>query len=452
MNTLQERVHGASPPEAWQLTKLHHIFRVRKGFKNTGMQEENLLSLSHGKIVPKDINASEGLLPESYETYQVVEPGNIVLRLTDLQNDKRSLRQGLVRERGIVTSAYDALQVGKGHDPRFWFYALLALDLGKYYYSLGGGVRQSIKFAGFPNDWLRAPDLEAQKVIAAFLDSETTRIDRLIEKRSQFIRLLREKRTSLIDHAVTQGIDRSVGLKDSGVDWLRRVPAHWQIVPPTALFAESDERARDGDQLLSATQKYGVIPLTKFEELEQRQVTLAVANLERRKHVEVGDFVISMRSMDGGLERAHAVGSVRSSYSVLKPRADVDGRFYGALLKSTPYVQALRMTANFVRDGQDMNFGHFRKVRLPRLPAKEQAEIADYIEEKVSRIESLHALNERSIAKLNEFRGALIVAAVIGRIDLSTWRRQGQTERRLNEIEARVIQRERRASMSGGEP
>ncbi len=102
----------------------------------------------------------------------------------------------------------------------------------------------------------------------------------------------------------------TVPLKESGVDWLGRIPVHWDVVPPTALFAESKERARDGDQMLSATQKYGVIPLAEFEALEGRQVTKAVANLEMRKHAEIGDFVISMRSMDGGLERSRAVGSV----------------------------------------------------------------------------------------------------------------------------------------------
>src|SRR5262245_34218673 len=124
-----------------------------------------------------------------------------------------------------------------------------------------------------------------------------------------------------------------ISMKDSGVEWLGKVPAHWKIVPPGTLFTDSKERARDGDQLLSATQKYGVIPLAEFEALEQRQVTKASTNFEMRKHVEIGDFVISMRSMDGGLERSHAIGSVRSSYSVLKAGHQVHGRYFGALMK-----------------------------------------------------------------------------------------------------------------------
>jgi type I restriction enzyme, S subunit len=204
----------------------------------------------------------------------------------------------------------------------------------------------------------------------------------------------------------------SVPMKDSGVDWIGEVPSHWDVVPPSTLFAESKERARDDDQILSATQKYGVIPMAEFEALEQRQVTKASTNFDMRKHVEIGDFVISMRSMDGGLERAHAVGSVRSSYSVLKASPDVDGRFYGALVKSSLYIQALRLTSNFIRDGQDLNFSHVRQVKLPRPGLEEQAAIADYIEVVSTRIDALVAKKTRFIDLLREKRQALITHAV----------------------------------------
>lgn len=209
----------------------------------------------------------------------------------------------------------------------------------------------------------------------------------------------------------------SLLMRDSGVEWLGEVPAHWDVVPPTALFKESKERARDNDQILSATQKYGVIPLAEFEALEQRQVTKASANLEMRKHVEIGDFVISMRSMDGGLERAHAIGSVRSSYSVLKAGPDVDGRFFGLLMKSSLYIQALGLTSNFIRDGQDLNFSHVRKVKLPKPGLEEQAEIVDHIEVATARIDALVAKKTRFIELLREKRQALITHAVTKGLD-----------------------------------
>lgn len=180
MLTLQQRVTGIEPPSHWRARKLKHTLRLRKGNKNDGLKETNLLSLSYGKIVRRDIENAEGLVPASFEGYQVVEPGDIVLRLTDLQNDKRSLRQGLVTERGIVTSAYDAVHVTGDDDPEFWYYFLYALDISKYYYSLGGGVRQSIGFKDFPNEWLVAPDIDEQRHIVHMVKDALKAIDKIV--------------------------------------------------------------------------------------------------------------------------------------------------------------------------------------------------------------------------------------------------------------------------------
>lgn len=180
MFTLQEQVSGIEPPSHWRPQKLKYVLRLRKGNKNEGMKEDNLLSLSYGNIVKKNMEKAEGLVPASYEGYQIVEPGDIVLRLTDLQNDKRSLRQGLVRERGIVTSAYDAVHADGEEEPEYWYYFLFALDIMKYYYSLGGGVRQSISFKDFPNAWILAPRIEEQVHIVRELKKSLNAMESIV--------------------------------------------------------------------------------------------------------------------------------------------------------------------------------------------------------------------------------------------------------------------------------
>jgi type I restriction enzyme S subunit len=154
------------------------------------------------------------------------------------------------------------------------------------------------------------PPPEEQCTIAEFLDRETKAIDVLIAKKTRFIELLNEESRALITHAVTKGLDTSVKLRDSGEKWLEQIPAQWGVFPSNRLFVESKERAHKNDEHLSATQKYGVIPLADFERLEGRQVTHAEKNLEQRKHVEVDDFVISMRSFEGGIERVKARGCI----------------------------------------------------------------------------------------------------------------------------------------------
>lgn len=383
---------------------------------NAGLKERNLLSLSYGRLVRKDMERLEGLTPASFEGYNVIEEDDIVFRLTDLQNDQTSLRSARSQERGIITSAY--VTVRPQASPRFFEYLMRSYDTTKVFYGIGGGIRQSMKFADLKRLPVVVPPPEEMDAIASHLDRATSRIDTLIAKKTRFIELLREKRQALITHAVTKGLDLNVPMKDSGVEWLGNVPAHWDVVPPGALFTDSKERAHAEDQMLSATQKYGVIPLAEFEALEQRQVTKASTNLEMRKHVEIGDFVISMRSMDGGLERSHATGSVRSSYSVLKALGQVHGPYFGLLLKCSLFIQALRLTSNFIRDGQDLSFNHVKKVKLPLPGTAEQMKIAGHVERATTRIDSLITKTERSIELLREHRNALITAAVTGKIDL----------------------------------
>lgn len=262
------------------------------------------------------------------------------------------------------------------------------------------------------------PDRIEQVAIATTLDRETTRIDALIQKKSRFIELLKEKRQALITHAVTKGLDPDVTMKDSGIEWIGQVPEHWEVVPSTWLFVESKERAHADDEHLSATQKYGVILLAEYERLEERQVTHAVKNLDQRKHVELDDFVISMRSFQGGIERVKARGCVRSSYVVLQAGSDADVNYYAYLFKSASYIQGLQATASFIRDGQDLNYGNFRQVKLPLPCSAEQQHIAHFLDRETARIDALMKTTERSITLLKERRAAFITAAVTGQIDL----------------------------------
>lgn len=400
-------------PKHWPVKRLGQLFRERKEKVN----DRDFPPLSVTKL---------GILPQ-LETAAKTDDGDNRkgVYIGDFVINSRSDRKGSggLSELNGSVSLINIVLEPKGIFPKYAHHLLRCSAFQEEFYRWGHGIVADLwttRFSEMKNIQLAIPDIDTQKAISAYLDSETAHIDKQIEKKTHFIALLKEKRTATISYAVTNGIDPGVSFTNSGQDWLGKVPAHWQIVPPTLLFTESKKRAFDGDQLLSATQKYGVIPLKEFENLEQRRVTLALTNLEKRKHVEIGDFVISMRSMDGGLERARAVGSVRSSYSVLKPSSIVDGRYYGALLKSSLYIQALRLTSNFIREGQDMNFSHFRKVRLPKLPLKEQKAIADYIDIETARIDSLVSLTERSIERLREYRAALITAAVTGQIDVSS--------------------------------
>ena len=216
-------------PKSWTITILSALFSERK-CKNSGLTENNLLSLSYGNIVRKNIESNEGLLPASFETYNIIEPGNIVFRLTDLQNDKRSLRTGLCQERGIITSAYVTLQIRSNDSPRYMHYLFHTYDLCKVFYGMGDGVRQGMNYEDLKRLRILRPDQETQRRIADCLDRKCSQIDAIIAQQQEVIEKLKAYKLSVITEAVTKGLNPGVPMKDSGVEWIREIPGSWTCI------------------------------------------------------------------------------------------------------------------------------------------------------------------------------------------------------------------------------
>jgi type I restriction enzyme S subunit len=264
--------------------------------------------------------------------------------------------------------------------------------------------------------WL--PNIPEQTAIANFLDIQTIKIDTLIAKQERMIELLGEKRSALISHAVTKGIDPNVAMKDSGVKWLGKVPKHWKIIQSRRIFAERKDRAQEGDEQLTASQKHGIVSQQEFMELEGRRVVQVITGSEILKRAKENDFIISMRSFQGGLEWCKRIGSMSSAYIALIPIKHVIPQFFAYLFKSKPYIQALQSTSNLVRDGQALRFENFSLVDLVIIPDEEQRAIADYLDNQTTKIDTLITKARQAIELMKERRTALISAAVTGKIDV----------------------------------
>ena len=441
MIALQERVHGVRPPQEWSLNKLHHVFTVRKNNKNVGMLNDNLLSLSYGRIINKSINTSEGLLPESFETYQIVNPGDIVMRLTYLQNDKRSLRQGLVKEKGIITSAYDAIYPVKGHDSRYWAYALLAMDLAKYYYSLGGGVRQSIKFKDFPNDWIYTPLVKTQKEIADFLDHETDRIDQLIEKKRRMAELLLQKQDSVRESAVCKGLKTDISFKDSAVDWFEKIPNHWNVCRFNRLIASkvdyrgrTPEKVDNGVFLVTARNiRSGKIDYKRSQEYTTIDDW---EKLSKRGIPEIGDVIFTTEAPLGEVAQVDR-RDVAFAQRIMKFQANqklISNDFLAELIMSASFQRSLQLYAS------GSTAAGIKSERMAHLfglipPFDEQAQIVGFVRKEIDRLRKIISVIEASCERLREFRVSLITEALTGQLDIETWKKRGSTDNRLDKIE-----------------
>lgn len=189
-------------PTHWIVHPVYTYFGERKN-KNRFGTEDNLLSLSYGRVIRKDINTSDGLLPESFNTYNIVEAGDIIIRPTDLQNDKRSLRTGLVKEHGIITSAYIALCPIKKVDSRYFHFLLHAYDVMKVFYNMGNGVRQGLNYSEFSRLMVFEPPYDEQVSIANYLDAKCVEIDAIIGQKKEQLSILESYKKSLIYEYVT---------------------------------------------------------------------------------------------------------------------------------------------------------------------------------------------------------------------------------------------------------
>ena len=193
-------------PAHWNEKSLIQVVEEQQ-IKNAGMVEDNLLSLSYGKIINKDIKTTDGLLPSSFEGYQIVHDGNIILRLTDLQNDHKSLRTGLVTQTGIITSAYTCLKVRCNILPEYLQLQLHVADLCKVFYGMGGGVRQSIGFKEIRKLVIAIPPVEEQQHILDSVHSIEKPINCAIQNSRDIIAGLEDLKMRLISDTVTGKID-----------------------------------------------------------------------------------------------------------------------------------------------------------------------------------------------------------------------------------------------------
>lgn len=300
----------------------------------------------------------------------------------------------------------------------FFYYMLLPLF--SYEKSLIPNYMQpSLRMEDLRRYKFYIPPLEEQEKIANYLDKKVSDIDLIIEKTKITIEDYKKYKQSIITEAVTKGITPNVEMKDSGIEWIGEIPKHWKKINPKALFFQRKEKAKKGERQLTASQKYGVIYQDDFMKKEGVRVTVVQKDFDILKHVEPNDFVISMRSFQGGLEYSELAGSISSAYVMLIPNLEkVTPRFFKYFFKSSKYINALQSTSNLVRDGQAMRYSNFTQLYLVEIPLEEQNQIAEYLDKKTSEIDTLITKKEALITELEEYKKSLIYECVTGKKEI----------------------------------
>ena len=416
-------------PDDWEVVPAKKLFSNRRE-PNTDTDVHLTPSQMYGVLPQSEYMAATGGSVvqniEGQDSMKHVEPDDFIIHL-------RSFQGGIERSTytGKVSTAYTVLVPGADALPEYFRWVLKSSAYIQELRTTTNQLRdgQSIKYGDFSKVALPLPPLDEQRAIADYLDRETARIDKLIEEQQRLIVLACERRSALVTAGVTGQIDpcgghhsrrNSIGrvVTGSSKAWLGQLPESWKVTPAKAAFGERREPCSEGDVHLTPSQLHGVLPQTEYMKVTGNHVVLNLEGQENMKHVEPDDFIIHLRSFQGGLERSTISGKVSTAYVVLRPGPKVVADFFKWLLKSDGYIQELRTTTNQLRDGQSIRYRDFAKVPLPLPPLEEQRVIAEHLDEQTAKIDALIAATETFIELSRERRAALITAAVTGQIDV----------------------------------
>lgn len=397
-------------PNDWAIKPLYCFFSERKN-KNILGKEDNLLSLSYGKVIRKDINTNEGLLPSNYNGYNIVEAGDIVIRPTDLQNDQRSLRTGLVTERGIITWAYIALKPLSNINSRFYHYLLHTYDTLKVFYNMGGGVRQGLNYDEFAKLKIYSPSSSEQQRIADFLDRECGKIDSIIADVEKQIELLEKYKRSIIQTTVSKGLDYSADLGKSKVKYVGNIPYHWEVKRGKYIFSYIQKPVKENDGVITCFRD-GEVTLRS----NRREEGFTVSEKEiGYQGIDVGDLIV--HGMDG-FAGAIGISDARGKASPVLNNLMTAycKKYYMYYLRNMSYRGVFISLSTGIRVRTcDTNWGKLREIYYAVPPLEEQQVIADYLDKKCAEIDGVIADKKEQLDVLENYKKSLIYEYVTGK-------------------------------------
>mgnify|MGYP001808526936 FL=1 len=406
-------------PKHWQEISLRGLFYLSDERKENRTDLELLSVYREFGVIPKSSRTdNKNVESENTSKYKVVHKNDLVINKMKLWQGSL----GISRYEGFVSPAYIVAHCNFDGDLQFLNLFLRSPLIKTYYNRISYGIRVGqwdSDFYSFKQLVIPVPPHKEQEKIVQYLDWQVSNINHLIHGYQKQIKLLQERRQTIIDRAATQGINPNVQYKDSGATWIPQIPEHWNMVYSKKLFAQRKDKAFPNDIQLTSSQKYGIISQDEFMKREGRRLTVVVTGSDILKHVGIGDFVISMRGFQGGLEYSYVEGKISSAYVMLIPNKEkVYDEYFKWLLKSKSYIKALQGTSDLVRDGQALRYANFAKVYLPEIPLEEQKAIADYINSEVARIDNALPTFQKKIELLREYRTRLISDVVTGQIDV----------------------------------
>ncbi|MEF4917415.1 restriction endonuclease subunit S [Escherichia coli] len=398
-------------PASWELTRLGTRFNERRS--KVSDIDYPALSVTKKGVLPQLDNAAK---TKDGDNRKLVKEGDFVI-------NSRSDRKGSsgVSDRDGSVSLINIVLKPKGIHPKFSEHLLKSHAFIEEYYRVGRGIVADLwttRYDEMRTITISVPSLEEQTRIANFLDKKTALIDEAISIKEQQISLLKERKQIIIQQAVTQGLDPNVPMKDSGVDWIGKIPAHWDIVPGFTVFKEGKDSNKGMIESQVLSLSYGNVIIKPEEKL----VGLVPESFETYQIALPGDIIIrctdlqnDKTSLRTGIVRNK--GIITSAYLNLRLKTEHSAEFMHYFLHVLDITKTIYRFGSGLR--QNLSYKDFKHMRILMPPKAEQIEIVNYINNQVEVTESSIDLIKNKIEKLKEYKTTLINSAVTGKIKIT---------------------------------
>ncbi len=400
-------------PAHWEEKRLATRFHGRVE-ANSDFEFKRAFKFNYGSVVPKNEVGDPAEYRDVYVKYSKVLQNDILINGLNLNYDFVSQRVAIVPEPGIVTSAYVVLRPFDTTYAPYFCYLFKAMDSQKLFHGMGTGIRLTLSFDELKKQLIPIPSIEEQKRIVAYLDKKITLIESCKCQRERELQTLNELKQAEIASVVTRGLNPNAPMKDSGQIQFGEIPAHWDSVKMKYCFTQRSEKGFPNEPVLCATQSKGVIPQSLYE----NRVVVVNKGFEGLKLVKVGDFVISLRSFQGGIEYAYYQGIISAAYTILTPKDERNSQYFKYLFKSHPFIQLLQTCVTGIREGQNINYAVLGNNFIPIPPIEEQNAIVEYIEAKTNSIDKMIDALKAEIDRLTEYKQRLISDVVTGQLNV----------------------------------
>ncbi len=403
-------------PKNWEIVRFKRLFKEKKKTTDASL---NSGSISFGEVVYKN---DEKITEATKLSYQVLNKGEFLLNPLNMNYDLKSLRIGLSSINVVVSSGYIILQSKKGLNKNYYRWLLRVYDI-VFMKTLGAGVRQTINYNDLADSHLVVPSLEEQQTIATFLDDKTAKIDQTIAIKEKEIELLKERRQILIQKAVTKGLDDTVKLKDSGVDWIGEIPEHWEVrklkfhtskigsgvTPSGGATTYLDE----GIPLLRSQNVY----FDRFEFENVAYISEKTHNEMSNSKVQQNDILLNITG--GSIGRCNIFkynfeANVNQHVCIVRPKNIIPNYLNSLLSSSLGQFQVFFQQQGGGREG--LNFQNLKNFYFPIAPLAEQTNIVSYLEKIEEKIAKAILLKQQEIEKLKEYKTVLIDNVVTGKV------------------------------------